>query len=182
MGEGGGEHDSCSRSLRKPSERCRPATVNEFLRPNLGIGTCGSLLEESGCLLLDWWARQLDARFVGGGDKSAEAKPPRCLSVGSSGPVGRASPPSSSECCSARLWRAADRRTSGDWMDARCISLFQRPGWEPARVAFDAAQFPSTRFGGCQWESLEPNSRIHSRTADGLISGNGQFENHSPSK
>jgi hypothetical protein len=119
---------------------------------------------------------------VGGGDKSAEAKPPRCLSVGSFGPVGRASPPSSSECCSARLWRAADRRTSGDWMDARCISLFQRPGWEPARVAFDAAQFPSTRFGGCQLESLEPNSRIHSRTADGLISGNGQFENHSPSK
>src|ERR1700751_2969913 len=66
--------DCCSRSFRKPSERCRPSTVDEFLRANCGIRTGGGNLEASGSVLLDWRTRQLDARFVGGGNEPAEVK------------------------------------------------------------------------------------------------------------
>jgi len=41
------------------------ATLNEFFGPNAGIRACEGVLGAASCFLLDWWARQLDARFVG---------------------------------------------------------------------------------------------------------------------
>jgi hypothetical protein len=42
----------------------------------------------------------------------------------SPGSAARRCASSSSQCCSTRLLRAADRRTGRAWMDARCISVF----------------------------------------------------------
>ena len=66
----------------------------------------------------------------------------------------------------------ADRRTSGDWMDARCISIFST-GWN-LLGRFRCCPIPLNQIWELSVGVTGTNSRIRSRTADGLISGNGR--------
>src|SRR6266700_1976729 len=72
-----------------------------FFWPDSGIRTRGGVLGAAGCLLLDWWPRQLHARSVGGRDWPPEAEPPHCVSDGSPAPAGRPCASSGRRCCSA---------------------------------------------------------------------------------
>ena len=116
----GSGQDSCSRSLRESFDDHGPATLDDFLRRNSGIRTCGGVLGPAGSLLLDRRTRQFDAGSMGSRDRSSEAESSPCLQRGPA------------KTCWTRL------RTSGLRTSFRSIFKESRPiepvvlAWMPA--------------------------------------------------
>jgi len=126
-----------------------------------------------------WKRRVASTGLVGGATQCSvcgrwgqvpAAQPPSCLSVGSLSPVGRPCAPSGSQCCSSRfLGEPTGEPVVIGWMPAASL-YFRDPDGNLLELL---AMLPDSpiRSGNCQLESLEPNSRIRSSLAAGMMIG-----------